>query len=396
VSRYKPLPNSARPWIAATSVRTLFPVLLAACLTATAHAAPTSLPVESSHIEKLDAPSAHWVFVIDLVGHAARLFDGDDGRMLGMVATTPSTMALEWTPDRSELLFAAAYYTRHTYGDRTDAVVSYDVPTLSPIGETLLPGGPPKLANGYPIRAYSGIFDGGRFMAVYNFSPATSLSIIDTRTRTHLADIATVGCGLVFPVNADTALQLCGDGTVQRIQLATDGKTAAMKRSVRLFDPGTDPFMDKAARDGTAWWFITFTGSLVRVDGVTLQADAAWPVQQESERSGWRPGGRMPIALHRKQQQLFILMHEGGVDTHKQDGSEVWVFDVATKKRTEKIILKSAASSIDISQDDDPLLFAVNADRSLDVYSANSGKYLRSIAGVGIAPVIVQSFNPGY
>jgi methylamine dehydrogenase heavy chain len=182
---------------------------------------------------------------------------------------------------------------------------------------------------------------------------------------------------------------------VQRVRVGADGKAMATERSAKLFDPGTDPLMDKGARDGAAWWFTSFTGNILRVDGKTLTADAPWSVKTGARDANWRPGGGLPLALHRKRQQLFVLMHKGGVDTHKQSGTEVWVFDLVEHKRVSRIVLKSPASSIDLSQDDDPLLFAVNEERSLDVYAINTGKRLRRIDGVGIAPIIVQSFNPG-
>lgn len=73
-------------------------------------------------------------------------------------------------------------------------------------------------------------------------------------------------------------------------------------------------------------------------------------------------------------------MHKGPLSTHKDPGTDVWVYDLTTGKRVQQIALKNLASSIQVSQDDRPLLYgAFLASPVLDIYDAKSGQYLRSV-----------------
>ena len=86
-------------------------------------------------------------------------------------------------------------------------------------------------------------------------------------------------------------------------------------------------------------------------------------------------------------------MHIGGADTHKDPGTEVWVYDVAGKKRTQRIVLKEMATSIAVTQDVKPLLFAIFIGaQKVDVYDALSGTFLRSIGEIGFTPTTLVTY----
>jgi methylamine dehydrogenase heavy chain len=86
-------------------------------------------------------------------------------------------------------------------------------------------------------------------------------------------------------------------------------------------------------------------------------------------------------------------MHIGGEDSHKDPGTEIWVYDLASKRRTQRIALKDPATSIAVTQDAKPLLFAIFiAAPKLDVYDATSGKLLRSIAEIGFTPTMLTTY----
>ena len=348
-------------------------------------------------VETLGAPGPHWIWLNDGLLPATRLFDAGTGRMLGMFSTSSSTSAIEWNVGRGEVVNAAAYYSRGTFGDRTDVVQIRSLTTLLPVGEVVLPPSLPKIANGYPLRAYSGLLDGGRFMTVYNFNPVMSVSVVDVAARTYAGEILTAGCGLVMPTSADSFLQLCGDGTVQRVRLDAKGKEADRARTEPFFDAENDPLMDRPARAGDTWWFNTYSGKIYSISGSTLAISEPWNVQgSDAADAGWRPGGRMPLAMHRAQGKLFVLMHEGGMDTHEDPGSQVWVFDVKSGKRVARFTLAGAAVSIDVSQDAEPLLYAINAEtNALDVYSATDGSKQRTIGSIGIGVSVIQAVGGG-
>ena len=78
------------------------------------------------------------------------------------------------------------------------------------------------------------------------------------------------------------------------------------------------------------------------------------------------------------------------METHKDPGKDVWVYDLSTRQRVQQIALKSLASSIQLSSDAQPLLYSIFIDGTdLDVYDPASGKLLRTVAHVGTTPTIM-------
>ena len=65
------------------------------------------------------------------------------------------------------------------------------------------------------------------------------------------------------------------------------------------------------------------------------------------------------LALHAGTGRLYSLMHVGGEYTHKDPGTEVWVYDLAGKRRVQRIALKDPATSIAVTRDAKPLLFSI-------------------------------------
>ena len=358
-----------------------------------AAAIPAEIAPDPLVVETLGTPGPHWLWLNDGLLASSRLFNADTGKMLGMVTISTSTSALEWNINGGELLNVGAYYSRGGYGTRADVVQIRSLKTLLPVGEVVFPESPPKLANGYPLRAYSGLLDGGEFMAVYNFNPTMSVTIVNARTRTYVGEILTAGCGLVMPSASNAFLQLCGDGTVQRIRLDAAGNEADRARTKPFFDAENDPLMDRPVRNGESWLYNSYSGRIFSVSSSRLKASPAWSVQGSAD-AGWRPGGRMPLAVHRAQGKLFVLMHEGGADTHEELGKQVWVFDLKTKTRIARFTLAGPTVAIDVSQDEAPLLYAINGEtRELDVYSAIDGSKQRSIGSIGIGVTIIQAMN---
>ena len=81
---------------------------------------------------------------------------------------------------------------------------------------------------------------------------------------------------------------------------------------------------------------------------------------------------------------MYVLMHADGYEgSHKDPGTEVWVFDVAARRRVDRIELELPAMSIGVTHDDDPLLVTTNVNLEVDVYDAGDGTHLRTLAGTG-------------
>jgi methylamine dehydrogenase heavy chain len=92
----------------------------------------------------------------------------------------------------------------------------------------------------------------------------------------------------------------------------------------------------------------------------------------------WRPGAQQVGALHRGLGRLYVPMHQGGEGTHKDGGTELWVFDMASHHRVARWPMKvhglTRIIALEVSQDDAPLLFAATETAQLAVIDARSGQ----------------------
>ena len=110
--------------------------------------------------------------------------------------------------------------------------------------------------------------------------------------------------------------------------------TPPRARTTAFFDPQKDPITEKAVRRGNEWFFVSFEGKVHAVDvaGETLRFGEPWPLFDDADRAArWRIGGGQLLAIHGPTGRLYGLMHQGGPDTHKEPGTEVWVYDLATR-----------------------------------------------------------------
>jgi len=330
--------------------------------------------------------------VNDIVFHhmadgKAFLMDGDAGTMLGMLSTGYGFTGLALPPDGSAILSPETYFSRGTRGTRTDVVTVYNPRTLSPETEISIPA---KRAGVLPMRSATGVTDDGRFLLIYNFTPAQSVSVVDLTSKRFVGEIDIPGCSMVYPTGRRSFFSLCGDGTAFTVTLDDTGKPAARARTAKLFDPERDPVTEKAVRDGNTWLFASFAGDLVPVETAngTTRAGTRWPLTTAAERQQtWKPGGLQHLALHSRGRRLYSLMHQGGTDSHKDPGTEIWVYDLATRKRTQRIALESPLTSIAVTSDAKPLLFGIFiAAPELKVFDALTGRLLRTVGEVGFTP----------
>src|SRR5262249_26841857 len=102
----------------------------------------------------------------------------------------------------------------------------------------------------------------------------------------------------------------------------------------------------------------------------------------------WKPGGMQHLAFHAQSHRLYSLMHQGGSDTHKDPGTEIWVYDVAAGgKRVQRIPLQKPLTSINVTTDAKPLLFGLFIGaQELRVFDAQTGALLRTVSEVGLTP----------
>lgn len=306
--------------------------------------AGAQVPVETpGRVETLALPpSPHWVWLADAILERGALVDLDSGALLGIVnGGYGPAFAAAFSADGRAFFVPETHYSRRTRGERTDVVTFYDTATLAPQGEVVIP--PKRAINVLPL-ANLALEDGGRFLAVFNMTPATSLSIVDVQQRRFAGEIALPGCSLVYAAGERRFFALCADGAALVVTLDAEGREAGRTRTPPFFDPGADPVTEKAVRLGDTWLFVSFGGRVhpVDVSGEALRFPEPWSLLDEADREQrWRVGGQQHLAVHERSGRLYSLVHQGGEDTHKDPGSELWVYDTARRERIQRIELVS-------------------------------------------------------
>ncbi len=374
--------------------RIVVSMLSLACLAAAApHATAADFVAERATTAKL-ADGRHRVWLNDLTGFVyakAGLFDADTGKQLGQVDTGYLGMELELSAKSPRFFSAETYLSRGFRGTRTDVVTTFDANTLLPVGEIEIP---PKRLLGMPTSAHASLLDDERFLLAYNFSPASTVSVVDLERGAFVGEIEVAGCALIYALGPRRFATLCGDGGLLEVTLDDAGHESARKAHPKHFDPSSDPLLEKAVRAGDRWLFVSFAGDVQPVDvsATGLAFGARWPLTDATERAaGWLPGGLQPFALHAADGRLYTLMHQGGAGTHKDPGQEVWVYDLATKRRVQKLALGELATSIAVSPDPEPLLYsAFLGAPALLVYDARTGVKLRTIENAASWPALLQ------
>jgi methylamine dehydrogenase heavy chain len=363
---------------------------------ATAHCAFAELPADPLVSSKI-APrgAAHWLWLNDfafphLPDGRAYLVDADRGRMLGVLSTGFNFTGVLIPRDGSVIYSPETYFSRGTRGVRTDLISMYDPVNLAPVGEIVIPS---KRASAIPMQAMQALTDDDQFLLIYNFTPAQSTTVVDTRSRKFVGEIDTAGCALVYPTGPRSFFSICADGGLLSVAMDDGGKLAHQTHHAPLFDPQKDPLTEKAVRLGNTWYFVSYDGEMhpVQTGGAQPTVGTRWYLTSQQERAaGWRPGGLQQLALHRATGRLYAIMHQGSRDTHKDPGKEVWVFDVKTRARVQRMTMKDMVTSIEVSQDDRPLLYgAFLGSSTLDIYDALKGDHLRSVTELALTPGLI-------
>lgn len=342
---------------------------------------PTPLPVDT--MSKVATLPAHyptgWSF-LNYAGDRIELRNvGSDTREVKGQLQARDSATLLVSDKRPELYVADTVWSRGVRGTRTDFLTIYDSQTFNPVGEIVLPGTKRAL-----ITAMEGLMaftDDQRMALVFNFTPASSVTVVDLVKRQPLSEIDIPGCSLVYPSGARGFSTLCSSGTMLTVRLDANGAVAGRSES-KAFNPlDTDPlFTGTAVIDGVRY-FPSLQGRVQPIDmtGDEVKVLPDWPLVSAAEAAAhWRPSGWQLIASDDKK-LLYVVMqaaaHEG---THKDPGGEVWVYDAATKTRVKRLRLTRPGSSIALTHAAEPLLL-VQSEQRLDVYDSRDGKLLRSL-----------------
>ncbi|WP_136162681.1 amine dehydrogenase large subunit [Sphingomonas flavalba] len=369
--------------------------LAAAIVPAAALAQTEELKSEEMYqVELADQMRPHWVWVNDVsftrpLDGRAYLLDADSGQFLGMVSGGYAQGPLQITRDGKRFSMVSTYYSRGTRGERTDVATFYDIKTLDQTGEVVIP---PKHFISLPILSTARLSDDDRFLLVYNFTPEQSVSVVDVAAGKLIGETATPGCALVYPVAPRRFFMQCSDSALQAVSISEAGALSLDATTTKLFSDD-DPANEKPVRITPAEWLFITRDSEVRIvdgSGAVPKVKAKWSLL-DKDTAEWRIGGLQPSAYHARSGRLYTLMHVGDRDTHKDPGTEVWVYDVAAGKRVQRIKLDGPATALAVSEDAEPLLYTVmfGVDE-LAVYDARDGTKRRGITGLGNSLSVIQ------
>ncbi len=349
-------------------------------------------PEEGVKVRELPPAGPHWVFVMapfsgTLEVTSVVAIDGDSLKVLGQL-TGGLVSAFAMAPDHKQIYMADTYYSRGARGERTDVLTFYDARKLAPVAEAAIPT---KRQLSIPDSSSMGVTPDGRFVLIANMTPATSVSVVDTRSRKLAGEIAIPGCAEILVSGPRQFASLCGDGSVMTTQFDDSAKITAQKRTTKpFFDVEKDPVFGVPAMVGKEACFVSYHGMVYPVDLSTSPASPGQPwalLSAAEKKQGWLPGGWQPIWGYGKSGLLYVLMHRGGEWSHKDPGSEVWVFNAREHKRIDRIALPTPANSILVSQDGAPVLFALSSQpATMQEFSAVGGRYLGAIKDLAGTP----------
>ncbi|HYB32546.1 MAG TPA: amine dehydrogenase large subunit [Steroidobacteraceae bacterium] len=367
--------------------------LLCPVLTAQVRAVPPPLPAEHLTVESLPPRTPHWVYVYDEafaneIDSRVHLFDGDSYRRLGQIDGGFYTSVIV-SPDGATTAVAATYFARGGHGARTDVVEFTDNSTLAVTREIVLP---PKRAQTGPSLFNIAYSADAHFLYAAYMTPAASFGVLDPAQGKVLGEIDTAGCVLVIPSGPNRVSSLCESGRLLTVTLDAQGREASRAMSEPFFDADRDPVFVQGIPTARGYAFLSFLGEVHEIDfsGAQPAFAPSWSLVSAAEKGHWRPGAMQVGAIHRGLGRLYVPMHEGGEGTHKDGGTEMWVFDLASHRRLARWPLKARGLSrviaVQVSQDAAPIVFAATEKADLAVFDALTGRLKHVEKQIGQTP----------
>ena len=289
------------------------------------------------------------IYVLDIaINHIQdgkiHVVDGDTLAYLGVLGSGFGGQTIQ-SNDGKDLIVVTGYNARGQRGARTDIVEVWDASTLRFKHEILIPN---KRAQALNYEGLVRLSADGRWLLLQNATPATSVTVVDMQARSTASEIALPGCWGIYPAqsNPNRFAALCGDGTIATVTLDATGNEGSRGTTGKVFDADADAWFMAGEQDGDRYHFASFKGNLVtlNVAGDTAAVESTWSLVPAGDRKrNWRPGGYQPIALHGG--RLYAAMHRDGAEgSHKNPVAEIWVYDVAKKKRVARMPGRNAIS----------------------------------------------------
>ncbi|MCC6709476.1 MAG: amine dehydrogenase [Gammaproteobacteria bacterium] len=301
------------------------------------------LPPEKIGVATAPVPTPHRLYLTDLqIAHitdgVVHIVDGQSFKYLGMFSTGLFGITA-LTSDSSEMLVASTYYTKRNRGDRFDQLEAFDTKTFALKKEIQIPA---KHAMALPYKGTIAPSVDDAWVFIQNATPLSSVTVVDHKAWKVTAEIPTLGCWIVLPSQSNPRrfATLCGDGTLVTVTLNEKGDSATQARSEKLFDAEKDPLFVQGERVGDSYYFVSYEGNVkvINVGGDVAKVEDAWSLVDDADKkAGWKPGGYQLQAVHAATKRLYVGMHDAAKNgSHKNPAKEIWVFDLATKKRIQR------------------------------------------------------------
>ena len=337
---------------------------------------------EVPSVTTLDPVQPHWVFVNRGNGQdGTRIFDGDTGKMKGMVNMYGQD-SFAFDPMGRNFYVAQTIWSKLDRGIRQDMLLVYDVKTLKLTSEIAIPG---RMLIGNRTHNLVITSDGKRAL-IYNMQPSSSVNVVDLDKRAFERKIELPGCATMLTNTINGFSALCSNGTLATV--AMDSDKPAITRSTPFFSATEDPIFDTSILDpktGKAT-LLSYSGLITPVTlGAAPKIGAAWSLQQAAfMRKGtytpmdvnWMPGGRQPIAVHHASGRIFVLMHMGEYWSEYEPAQEIWVLDGNTHRLIGRHALadelKDKLVNIAVSQDGAPQVYVSDGSGNTFVLDAQT------------------------
>ena len=241
--------------------------------------------------------------------------------------------------------------------------------TMNLVDEIVLPGAKRAL-----ITAMEGLLaftDDQRMALVFDFTPASSVTVVDLVKRQVLGEIEIPGCSLVYPSGNRGFSTLCSSGTLLTIRLDATARPRAAASPRPSIPSIRDPLFTASAASGGVRYFPSLHG---RVQPIDMTSDDVkilpdWPLSTAAEQAEqWRPSGWQVIASD-EQKLLYVLMQAAcaGRDPQGSGQRGMGLSTLSSKSRVKRMRLVRPGSSISLTHAAEPLLL-VQAGERLDVY----------------------------
>lgn len=292
---------------------------------------------------------------------------------------------------RPEFYIMESFHSRGARGPRTDVLTIYNKTTMAPFKEIIWPD---SRLTSLPRRHAMALTPDEKFLFVANFSPAASITVVDLDSKKITATIGTPGCVLTFATGIRSVSSLCSNGGMLTTVLDDTGNLKSQHRIKAFFDTDKTPIFERPVIIDNIAYFPSFTGEVHVFDfsGEVAKYIDHWSlVSDEEKKKNWRPGG---LALNDTDEQgiMYQIMHPDGFDgSQTHGGSQVWLFDMKTKKRLKVIDIPSWAVSIGVTRGEEPLMVITNGELLLDIYNPRTGELIQTISDFGnITPLLVH------